>query len=138
MKTFRELVLIVAIAGTACNQEVGSQMPKEANLIYGDFYAAGQIEQGSYTFCSYAPKEVQYSYKNGAWKYWNLNGELIANGTYKPVKQKIEGEGGCPFEIISGKINRKEWQFWDGHGNTIAPSDELLDKLEKCEVIRTK
>ena len=94
MKIFKELVFILVIAGTACNQEVGRQMPKEANLICGDFYAAGQFEQGSYTFCSTTPSEVQYFYKKGAWKYWNLKGELIASGTFNPEKQKIEDQGG--------------------------------------------
>lgn len=97
-----------------------------------DFFIQGQFKNGTYTFCGIVPVENSYNYKNGKWKFWNLNGQLIAEGIYKSNKIKIEDQGGCPYEIIKGIIEKENWNFWDESGNKIPPNEELISRIENC------
>lgn len=106
--------------------------PKEANMTCNGFFVKGEFKNGNYTFCGIVPVETQYIYKNGNWKFWNLKGQLIAEGFYKLQKIKVEGQGGCPYEITEGIIDKERWNFWDDKGQEIKPKEDLITKLEAC------
>lgn len=96
------------------------------------FLVKGQFKNSKYTFCSIVPVENDYTYKSGEWKFWNLEGQLIAKGVYEPKTITIDGEGGCPYEMIEGLMNKENWNFWDENGKTIIPDKELLSGIENC------
>lgn len=106
--------------------------PKKANMVCSDFFVKGQFKNATYTFCGIMPVEVRYIYKDGKWKFWNLNGQLIAEGIYKLQNEVVEGEGGCPYEIIEGLINEEEWFFWDEKGIKIKPDEDLIKRIKSC------
>ena len=106
--------------------------PIEANITCTEFFVKGQYEYGKYTFCGIVPIETKYTYKIGNWKFWNLKGQLIAEGPYDPQKMKIEQEGGCSYELTKGILNETEWKFWDDFGKQIELKQELITKIETC------
>lgn len=128
----QKILLIASITIFACNKIDKEKRPKEANIKCSHFYAQGEYKTDTYTFCGSTPIEISYYYKVGKWKYWNFNGQLIAKGSYKPIKIKITDKGGCPYEIIESKINEGNWNFWDEKGNKIKPNNNLIAKLEYC------
>lgn len=97
-----------------------------------EFFIQGQFKNDTYTFCGIVPIENSYKYKNGKWKFWNLNGQLVAEGRYKLKKIKVEGNGGCSYEITRGLIVQDEWNFWDEWGNKISPNKEFISRIENC------
>lgn len=108
--------------------------PKEANLVCDNLFAKGKLGYDNYTFCSTIPKEIQYSYKKGKWRFWDKLGNIIAEGNFNLEKQKIEDQGGCTFELINSKIDENQWIFWDKLGNSIKPNDKIINKLESCTI----
>lgn len=115
----------------SCSQKKDLR-PSEANMICNDFYIQGQFKNATYSFCGIVPTEVQYIHKDGKWKYWNIRGQLVAEGIYKLKKIKVEDHGGCSYEIIQGELDKKEWIFWNEKGNKIEPNEKLINKIELC------
>lgn len=134
------MILLIGLVYLTCNQETKEIRPretkeirpKEANMSCGNFFIKGQYNIETYTFCSTIPTEVQYRYKSGYWKFWNIGGQLIAEGAYKLEKKTIEGQGGCSYEIIEGIIDEPTWKFWDNKGNQTGFNEELISQLKSC------
>ena len=49
-------------------------------------------------------------------------------------KRIIDGEGGCPYEIIEGKIDKEKWKFWNKKGTPMKANDELIEEFESCKI----
>ena len=106
--------------------------PKEANMICYEFFVSGQFKHETYSLCSTVPVEIGYHYETGNWKFWNLKGQLIAEGPYTSQKIEIQGQGGCPYELIRGVMDKDKWNFWDDKGKPIKATEDLINKLEAC------
>ncbi|HRD83124.1 MAG TPA: hypothetical protein PLL53_20365 [Saprospiraceae bacterium] len=124
--------LFIAISIFSCRQQERVKDTDKRYLLCCDLHAQGQFATSTYTFCGVVPTEVQYLYKHGRWKYWNQDDLLIAEGTYKPVIDTVQDEGGCIYRVIVGKINEDDWRFRDKNGNLIKPENELIHMLESC------
>jgi len=126
------LILSIGLLLFSCSHKSENIRPKEANIACQEFFVKGQFKEGVYTFCGIVPVETRYIYKNGSWKFWNIKGQLIAEGIYKSISTKIEGEGGCSYEVIEGVADKEKWNFWDENGKEIKPNEGLIKRLEIC------
>ncbi len=134
LKLYKIKLALFGIVILGCTNT--EKKPLEANMFSSNFYIYGEYKEDTYSFCSTVPIEVEYRYKVGKWKYWDNKGQLIAEGLYKPKKIKIEGIGGCPYEMKEGKIDRETWKFWDRKGAEISPSDGLIKRIENCKIVK--
>lgn len=128
------IIFLCGLILFSCHGQPKKTRPEEANMVCNDFYALGQIEYDTYTFCSIVPVEVEYHYKKGFWKFWDLNGQLVAEGTFNVEKGRVEDHGGCPYEYLTGKIKTANWRFWDENSVETEPEVELIKNLQSCEV----
>ena len=126
------LFAIITLLAVSCVNDENDIRPKEANMMCDKFYAKGQKVFDTFTFCSTMPVVNEYSYRKGEWTYWNKEGNLIARGIFKTEIRKIDDHGGCTYEFKYGVIDKKSWQFWDGKGNEIKASEELIRELNAC------
>lgn len=129
-KMNKVIFLFIVFFLFSCNQK--EKRPIEANMVCHDLFVQGQFKNATYSFCGITPIEIGYTYKDGNWKFWNLKGQLIAEGFYKLQKNKIENHGGCPYEIIDGIIDKEEWFFWNEEGEKVKSDKELIKKIESC------
>jgi len=125
------LFLLISLMILSCGQKKDIR-PFGSNMICNDFYVQGQFKNAIHSFCGIVPEEVHYLHKDGKWKYWNLKGQLIAQGIYKLQKVNIEGYGGCTYELIEGVLDKKEWSFWNEKGDRIEPNEGLVNKIKSC------
>ncbi len=63
---------------------------------------------------------------------------MIATGTYQTGIEKVEGIGGCTFEVKKGIIKKEKWHFWDEHNNQIEGDEALISDMEHCKPIWIK
>ncbi|MDF1698759.1 MAG: hypothetical protein P1U56_23095 [Saprospiraceae bacterium] len=127
------ILLLIGILLFSCNSKKDLR-PKDANLKCNDFYVQGEFKQGVHTFCGIIPIEIEYSYKVGYWKYWSLNGTLVAQGKYKLEKSIIDDRGGCSYEVMVGTIVKDQWLFRDEKGHQFVPNDGFVEELESCVI----
>jgi len=130
------LLLLCPFVG--CRQSMKSNRPEEANRVSDHFYIKGQLGYDSYAFCSVVPEDVPYAYKVGKWKYWNLDGQLVAEGVFRLDTQVVRDHGGCPYSFRVGKIDRDSWRFWDKNGLPFHPANTFIEELESCKTILIK
>lgn len=106
---------------------------KNYMLIYlTEGYGVGEFKTDNYTFCSFMPKEIEYEYKIGDWKFWNREKELIAEGIFEIIIDTIYA-GGCDANIKKGKINIPNWKFYDSDGNEVKAKKNTISILEKSK-----
>lgn len=86
----------------------------------GKMYGKGEFKQSNYTFCGFVGTEKQYEYKTGHWKFWNFKKELVAEGKFINKEKTIHGHGGCPYSIITSKIDNN-WILYS--------TNEKIDKV---------
>ena len=101
-------------------------------MVCYKYFVQGQYKNDSYYFCSFVPTYVDYSYKDGVWRFWNNNGQLVAEGPYIPKKQEITDRGGCPYEIFEGVMDESTWKFWDNEGQRISSNKEFIEEINLC------
>jgi len=121
---------------SGCSVNNGPEISPEIEFRCAEYYAAGKFQYSYYSFCSIAPKTINYDYKTGLWKFWNLSGQLIAEGEFDNPEIEINDHGGCAYNVIQNKIIKNNWKFWDKNGLQIAASEQLIKDLEKCQTIR--
>ena len=126
------LLWLMSTLFCSCAQREKPTRPQAANLSCKGFFVQGQFEYDTYTFCSTVPREVQYGFETGDWKFWNKQGQLLAEGVFQLEKKTIKGHGGCAYECIEGEIAKDAWQVWDENGNPIQATDQLLKQLKDC------
>jgi|GEM_PF-1140065 len=136
--TFLILNLLLAtlvISSCQPKQEV-SLFPEPIVGRCDDYVASGQYRTDSYLGggCLVEPissgiafQKMFYAYKVGNWKYWNHEGQLIAEGIYMPVRTQINGG-----MQIRGRINKATWKFWNKDGERIEPNLALIMHIEAC------
>lgn len=128
----KNILLIFCLTILSCGQKQTNNRPKEANMYCSNFFIKGQFKNATHSFCGIIPEEIQYLHKDGKWKYWNIEGLLVAEGIFKLKKINVTGHGGCPYDKIEGVLGKKEWTFWDENGNKIKPQMEFLNKIKSC------
>ena len=124
--------MIILLTFSCSNNEI-----KDSSLFdfkCDNFYATGKVKLSSYNFCGIIPQKTDYTYKVGEWKFWNLSGQLIAQGVFKTKEKEINGQGGCSYKILLNKINQNEWKFWNNQGKEIKLTKENLSKFENCQI----
>jgi len=127
-------LFIILISGCSLNN--GPQLSNEIEFRCAEYYAVGEYQYSHYYFCSFVPQTINYDYKAGLWKFWNLSGQLIAEGEFDNSEIEINDRGGCPYTIIQHKIISTDWKFWDQNGLPIEASEQLINDLESCQTIR--
>lgn len=129
MNRITTLISLVFLFYSCTPKEV---RPPEANMYCKDFFVKGTFKNDTYYFCSIVPLDHPYLYKDGKWKYWNLAGNLVAEGIYSTKIDTITDHGGCSYYKKKGIIDINNWEFWDEHGQQIQPDDKLIHHLESC------
>ncbi len=129
-------IWIFVLLITACSIKEQPQLSNEIKCRCAEYYATGEFGYGYYSFCSTVPVPVNYSYKSGPWKFWNLSGQLIAAGEFDNPEFEVDDHGGCSYKVIQNKIISTQWKFWDKNGNPINPNKNLIKTLESCQTIQ--
>ena len=135
MKIWKNIWIFVLLI-TACSISSQPQLSNEIEYRCAEYYAAGEFGYGYYSFCSTVPVPVNYDYKSGLWKFWNLSGQLIAEGEFDNPEFEVNDHGGCPYKVIQNNIIVDQWKFWDKNGKLTNPTEQLIKTLESCETIR--
>lgn len=101
----------------------------DKDMLYGE----GEYNIGNYTFCGLVPEEINYKYKVGKWKFWNLNKQLIAEGEFEIDSALALGRGGCNYMMKISKVIPKNWKFYDNNGNQINSNIEQIFRIENAQ-----
>ncbi len=64
--------------------------PQESSVKCSDFFVRSQYGSRISSFCKITPFEMQYTYSEGVWKFWDLRVQLIAKTTYELQKSMVE------------------------------------------------
>lgn len=110
------LISLVFIFYSCTPKEV---RPPEANMHCKNFYVKGNFKNDTHYFCGITPEQHPYLYKYGEWKFWDLEGHLIAEGIYSTKIDTIADHGGCNYFKKRGIIDLDNWKFWDKNGKSI-------------------
>lgn len=93
----------------------------------------GSYNIGSFVNCCFAGYCMMfYPYKTGHWEYYYENGQLKATGNYVNPLEHMDTscEGGDDY--FANRISI-DWKFYDLYGNTIEPSEKLIEELEAVD-----
>lgn len=101
---------------------------------YESFISNGITKTDSFTFCSIVPKQIEYSYRVGPWKFESSKGYIIAEGEYENPRQIIDSLGGCPFSYIDTVVNLKKWEFWNDKGQKIEPTKKMINLISPNQI----
>jgi len=136
-------LLLVVLVILSC--QVKQEVSLFSEPIIGecdDYVVSGQYVTESYWLdclsrpmtLNYVPRQVFYSFKEGNWKYWNHEGQLIAEGVYTPVKFEENKYLPSGYELRGGRIDTNTWKFWNKDGERIKPNLALIMHIEACIV----
>ncbi|MFY7669488.1 hypothetical protein ACOSP6_00235 [Tenacibaculum sp. MEBiC06402] len=121
------LILIVSLVFSSCsNRFEKEKYPKD----FFNIIQEGILIEKSYIFCSVVPKEVKYSYRDGAWIFRTAQNKKIAQGNYNKEIVTIDNYGGCSYSYIKNTVNIKEWKFWNDKGQRIEPTERLISMIK--------
>ena len=95
--------------------------------------AIGDSKEASYTFCGFIPKEVNYTYRIGTWKFVTQNNVIIAKGEYNVTLETDNSSGGCPYSYFNNTIDIDKWEFWDIKGQKIKPNKRMINIINYHE-----
>lgn len=98
----------------------------------GKVYGSGEFENGKYDKCGLTQHIVEYEYKIGKWKFWNLDRELIAEGKFITDSSLVIGQSDCDYYIKTAKIRNENWKFYNSERQIIEPKIEKLFILENA------
>lgn len=107
-------------------------------IDFGEIYGIGYLKVDKYLRCGLKSDEINYFYKVGEWRFWNLDKQLIAKGEFEidSIKTSVIGVN-CENTIKLSKINDTKWDFYDKKGNKIEPTIELKHTIESAKYDRT-
>lgn len=110
-------------------------LTQDNNWIYdfGNVYGFGEFETGKYEKGGLIQHVVEYDYKVGKWKFWNLNRDLIAEGEFVTDSSKVIGQSDCDYYKKTSKIRKENWRFYNSKRQIIEPKIEVLFNLENAE-----
>jgi hypothetical protein len=98
----------------------------------GKVYGFGTFKKDKYSFCGSIPREKDYQYKIGKWKFWNQKRDLIAEGEFTIDSSLVKGQGGCDYYIKTSKIRKENWIFYNSEQKIIEPHFEDIFILENA------
>uniref|UniRef100_UPI0035C839A3 hypothetical protein n=1 Tax=Aurantibacter sp. TaxID=2807103 RepID=UPI0035C839A3 len=98
---------------------------------FGNIYGSGNFESNKYLHCGIDNQEIEYNYKIGYWKFWDLKRNFIAEGEFKIDSMFING-GGCNYIIKTSKVIKDKWKFYDKNSKTIKGDIEQIFKIENA------
>ncbi|MFD2892616.1 hypothetical protein ACFS5J_11405 [Flavobacterium chuncheonense] len=98
----------------------------------GNVYGLGNFKASNYSLCGLMLHNIEYKYKVGKWKFWNLKRELIAEGEFVTDSSIVRGRGGCDYYIKTSKIMNDKWNFYDSDGKLKNPHFEEIYILENA------
>ncbi len=124
----------VVISLSACEINSNSKPNPEVQFRCNHYFAAGELRYDTYQFCGTMPKEVEYQYKAGTWKFWNKSGQLVATGTFDHSVVEITDRGGCAYTMKEAIIHKEQWQFWNDEGVPMEATKALVNDFETCSI----
>ena len=98
----------------------------------GKVYGSGEFKTGKYESCGFISHIVEYEYKVGKWKFWNLERKLIAEGEFVTDSSVVIGQSGCNYYIKTSKMRKENWKFYNSENKNIEPKIEELFILENA------
>ncbi|MES2862705.1 MAG: hypothetical protein V4666_01165 [Bacteroidota bacterium] len=99
---------------------------------FGNVYGFGEFETGKYEKGGLIQHVVEYDYKVGKWKFWNLNRVLIAEGEFVTDSSLVMSQGDCDYYKKTSKIRKENWKFYNSKRQIIEPKIEVLFNLENA------
>ena len=100
---------------------------------FGNIYGKGNFLKAKYIECGIVRQEIDYKYKIGKWKFWDLKRNLIAEGEFEIDSALAIGRGGCDFMIKMSKIKDDKWKFFDENGKEIKGTIEQIYNIENAK-----
>lgn len=116
-----------------------SYLTEDNNWIYdlGKVYGIGEFEKAKFVKGGLMQTIVDYEYKVGKWKFWNINRELIAEGKFITDSSMVIGQSDSDYYIKTSKIKRNKWKFYNSERQLIEPKIEdlfILENATKCNL----
>ena len=99
---------------------------------FGKVYGIGEFEKAKFNKGGLTPTIVDYEYKVGKWKFWNINRELIAEGEFETDSSYVIGQSDIDYYIKTSKIKKDKWKFYDSDRQLIEPKIEDFFILENA------
>ena len=103
----------------------------------GKIYGLGEFKSETFEKGGLTQTIVDYEYKVGKWKFWNINRELIAEGEFETDSSYVIGQSDSDYYIKTSKIKRNKWKFYDSERQLIEPKIEdlfILENATKCNL----
>lgn len=103
----------------------------------GKIYGLGEFKSETFEKGGLTQTIVDYEYKVGKWKFWNINRELIAEGEFETDSSHVIGQSDSDYYIKTLKIKRNKWKFYDSERQLIEPKIEdlfILENATKCNL----
>lgn len=103
----------------------------------GKIYGLGQFKSETFEKGGLTQTIVDYEYKVGKWKFWNINRELIAEGEFETDSSYVIGQSDSDYYIKTSKIKKDKWKFYDSERQLIEPKIEdlfILENATKCNL----
>lgn len=98
----------------------------------GKIYGVGEFKSDKFEKGGLMQTIVDYEYKVGKWKFWNINRELIAEGEFEADSSYVIGQSDSDYFIKTSKINKNKWKFYNPERQLIEPKFEDLFILENA------
>ena len=125
-KSLLFLLLILIVFSCKNDNPKSSELKKDFYIVN----AIGKTKNGTYTFCGTVPKEVDYEYRTGNWKFITNENIKIAEGEYIVILKEVDNSGGCGYKYFENKVDMKKWKFWNNEGQEIEPTKQLINIIE--------
>ena len=102
-------------------------------IDFGNIYGTGNFKIAKYIECGIVPQEIEYNYKVGKWKFWDLKRNLIAEGEFETDSTLAMGRGGCDFMVKISKVKNGKWKFYNGNGEETKGTIEQIYNIENAK-----
>ncbi|MFC6860389.1 hypothetical protein [Zunongwangia atlantica] len=100
---------------------------------FGNIYGKGNFRKAKYIECGIFRQEIDYKYKVGKWKFWDLKRNLIAEGEFEIDSALAIGRGGCDYMVKMSKVKGDKWIFYDENGKEIKGTIEQIYNIENAK-----
>ena len=102
-------------------------------IDFGNIYGIGNLKTAKYIECGIVPQEIEYKYKVGKWKFWDLKRNLIAEGEFEIDSALAMGRGGCDFMVKMSRVGSGKWKFYNENGEETKGTIEQIYNIENAK-----
>ena len=101
-----------------------------------NFYAVGEFATDLVEVGACFPNAKSQAYPVGTWKYWNQDGQLVAEGPYIARREYTYISTSDYWRPIpDSKIDLPKWKLWNAEGDPAMPNEDMITQIKDCTEI---